>query len=165
MIDYTQLSDDELEAEFARINAERTRRQGLDTVYQQIEHVLDDAERKGLIQRHEPGDPWEQPSGAHDAYRRDDETTHLGKIWVSTVTPNVWEPGVSGWREKPGEDPETGEPHIPEYVQPTGAHDAYNTGEQILWEDGEIYESVIDGNVWSPADHPAGWKRVDGEPS
>lgn len=48
---------------------------------------------------------------------------------------------------------------IPEWVQPTGAHDAYNTGDRVLFG-GQIYESIIDANVWSPADYPAGWQLV-----
>ena len=48
---------------------------------------------------------------------------------------------------------------IPEWVQPTGAHDAYNTGDKVIFE-GKVYESVIDGNTWSPIDYPQGWKEV-----
>lgn len=47
----------------------------------------------------------------------------------------------------------------PEWVQPTGAHDAYNTGDKVSYN-GKHYESVIDNNVWSPADYPAGWKEI-----
>lgn len=42
---------------------------------------------------------WVQPTGAHDAYVLDDRVTHAGKAWESTANGNVWEPGVSGWRE------------------------------------------------------------------
>ena len=48
---------------------------------------------------------------------------------------------------------------IPEWVQPTGAHDAYKKGDKRLFE-GEVYESLIDGNVWSPTDYAQGWKKV-----
>ena len=48
---------------------------------------------------------------------------------------------------------------IPEWKQPTGAHDAYNTGDKVRFE-GEIYESLIDANVWSPAVYPQGWKKL-----
>jgi vesicle coat complex subunit len=48
---------------------------------------------------------------------------------------------------------------IPEWVQPTGAHDAYNTGDRVIYE-GQVYESQIDGNIWSPTDYPVGWKAV-----
>ena len=47
----------------------------------------------------------------------------------------------------------------PVWSQPTGAHDAYNTGD-IVDYNGTLYESLIDGNVYSPEAYPAGWKVV-----
>ena len=41
--------------------------------------------------------PWKQPTGAHDAYQKDDRVTHSGQAWASTVESNVWGPGVYGW--------------------------------------------------------------------
>lgn len=52
------------------------------------------------------------------------------------------------------------EGEIPEWVQPTGAQDAYNTGDKVRYE-GKVYESTIDGNVWSPTDYPQGWQKVE----
>ena len=58
-------------------------------------------------------------------------------------------------------------PHeIPVWVQPTGAQDAYNTGDKVWYPevDTTVYESLIDANVWSPEAYPQGWKAVeDGE--
>lgn len=56
---------------------------------------------------------------------------------------------------KPGE--------IPVWKQPTGAQDAYNTGDKVWYPDVNttVYESVIDSNVWSPNDYPQGWKVVE----
>lgn len=48
---------------------------------------------------------------------------------------------------------------IPEWVQPTGAQDAYNIGDRVIFE-GAVWESVINANVWSPTVYPAGWTRV-----
>lgn len=48
---------------------------------------------------------------------------------------------------------------IPEWVQPTGAQDAYNIGDKVVFE-GHIYESLMDGNVYSPTAYPAGWSLV-----
>ena len=42
---------------------------------------------------------WIQPTGAHDAYNKDDKVSHNGKHWISAVDANVWEPGVYGWNE------------------------------------------------------------------
>ena len=47
----------------------------------------------------------------------------------------------------------------PKWSRPTGAHDAYNTGD-IVDYNGTLYKSLIDGNVWSPEEYPAGWEKV-----
>lgn len=46
------------------------------------------------------------------------------------------------------------------FIQPTGAQDAYNIGDKVYYPtiNNDIYESVIDANVWSPDAHPAGWQ-------
>lgn len=48
---------------------------------------------------------------------------------------------------------------IAAWVQPTGAQDAYQMGDKVLFN-GSTYESLINSNVWSPADYPAGWKKL-----
>jgi hypothetical protein len=40
---------------------------------------------------------WVQPTGAQDAYALGDRVRHNGANWESTVSANVWEPGVFGW--------------------------------------------------------------------
>lgn len=47
-----------------------------------------------------------------------------------------------------------------EFKQPTGAHDAYKKGDRITFQN-KRYESVIDDNVYSPENYPAGWKLVE----
>ena len=47
----------------------------------------------------------------------------------------------------------------PVWSQPTGAHDAYNTGD-IVDYNGTLYKSLIDGNVYSPEAYPQGWEEV-----
>lgn len=122
---------------------------------------------------------WVQPLGATDAYMKDDIVTHNDKTWTSDIDNNVWEPGVYGWTEKAGstdsgdsggtnpdpENPDTGDTtnpdtNIPDFVQPTGAHDAYKKGDKVKFN-GKIYESLIDSNVYSPTAYPAGWKEVE----
>lgn len=46
---------------------------------------------------------------------------------------------------------------VADWVQPTGGHDAYQKGDQVLFN-GNTYESLINANVWSPTGYPAGWK-------
>ena len=46
----------------------------------------------------------------------------------------------------------------PEFVQPTGVHDAYNKGDKVTFNS-KHYISLIDANVYSPAAYPAGWQE------
>lgn len=89
------------------------------------------------------GSAWVQPTGAHDAYALNSTVTHNGKTWTSLIAYNTYEPGVSSWREDaaPGE--------LPDWVQPTGGHDAYPLGAQVK-HNGSNWESDIADNVWEP---------------
>ncbi len=49
----------------------------------------------------------------------------------------------------------------PIWAQPTGGHDAYNTGD-IVDCNGELYKSLVDGNVWHPVENPTVWEKVNG---
>lgn len=44
----------------------------------------------------------------------------------------------------------------PEYVAPTGTHDAYNIGDKVTYS-GKHYVCQTDGCVWDPETYPAGW--------
>ena len=50
----------------------------------------------------------------------------------------------------------------PEYVQPTGAHDAYSTGDKVTWN-GKHYICRMDGCVWDPDTYPQAWELVEEE--
>lgn len=45
----------------------------------------------------------------------------------------------------------------PIWSKPTGAHDAYNKGDIVSYNE-KLYKSLIDGNTWSPDEYPAGWE-------
>lgn len=95
------------------------------------------------------------------AYTVDERVRHDGKLykvvqahtsqpdWTPDATPTLFAevapPGV-----------------IPVWRQPTGAQDAYNTGDRVRYPDeyGTVYESIIDDNIWSPEAYPAGWRAV-----
>ena len=47
----------------------------------------------------------------------------------------------------------------PEWVQPTGAHDAYNIGDKVT-HNGKTWVSDVDNNVWEPGVY--GWKCING---
>ena len=105
-------------------------------------------------------------------YMTGDCCTDGGKVWRSTIDNNVWAPTAypQGWEEATGTDtpepepapepePGDGEEDIPAFVQPTGAHDAYQTGDRVTYN-GHIYESTINNNVWSPDTYPQGWTEL-----
>lgn len=48
----------------------------------------------------------------------------------------------------------------PVWSQPTGAHDAYNTGDIVNYN-GALYRSLIDGNIWAPDAYPQGWEKME----
>ena len=50
-------------------------------------------------------------------------------------------------------------PDAPAYVQPTGAHDAYQAGDRVTFQ-GRVYEAVINAVVWSPLAYPQAWKEA-----
>lgn len=150
-MDLTEYTDEQLNELEQALAEERDRRYIMANMPGQIEQLIasyQDANGLGT------GEEWVQPAGAHDAYRQGATVTHNGKVWDSLTPANVWEPGVSGWRERTpeGED-------YPEFVQPTGAHDAYSLGDRVRFA-GKNYESLRDGNVWTPAAYPAGWKEL-----
>lgn len=68
--------------------------------------------------------------------------------WTPEKTPALWTEVA-----KPGE--------IPVWRQPTGAQDAYQTGDKVRYpdENGAIYESTIDANVYAPGVY--GWEMVE----
>ena len=63
--------------------------------------------------------------------------------WMPSATPALWvRVSIEEW---------------PEWVQPTGAHDAYAKGDKVTYK-GKRYISLIDGNTYSPDAYPAGWE-------
>lgn len=65
--------------------------------------------------------------------------------WLPSGTPSLYD--AMGLDER----------GYPVWSQPSGAHDAYNTGDVVSYN-GTLYRSVIDGNTWSPDEYPEGWE-------
>lgn len=64
--------------------------------------------------------------------------------WTPDKTPALW---VRTWT-----DP------FPEWVQPTGAHDAYNMGDKVSHNE-KHWISTVDANIWEPGVY--GWDEVN----
>ena len=63
--------------------------------------------------------------------------------WTPDVTPALWvRTSTEEW---------------PEWIQPTGAHDAYNTGDKVSHLE-KHWISTVDANIWEPSVY--GWDEV-----
>ena len=63
--------------------------------------------------------------------------------WMPSATPALWKT--------------VSVDEYPEWVQPTGAHDAYNTGDKVTYN-GQHYVCTSDGNVYAPDVY--GWEEA-----
>lgn len=80
----------------------------------------------------------------------------LYKVLQAHTTQETWTPDVSPSLFAKVLIPD--EDVIPEWEQPDSTN-AYMKGDKVMYE-GKIYVSVIDNNIWSPVDYPAGWEEV-----
>lgn len=76
--------------------------------------------------------------------------------WLPESTPNLYKEYLNV--EIKNQDGSTTEV-VAEFKQPTGAHDAYNKGDKVLFK-GKIYQSKIDANTFSPEQFADGWEEV-----
>ena len=143
----TTLSDEDLEALRVDVLNEQDRRRIIteaparsDQLAQQYVTAIGRAD----------GDQWVAPTGAHNAYPQGGIVTHQGKTWENLIPNNVWEPGVSGWRENVADG-------YPAWVQPSGAHDAYAKDAKVTHK-GRIWTSTAANNTWEPGLY--GWTDI-----
>lgn len=78
----------------------------------------------------------------------------LYRVVQDHVSQSDWTPDVTVALYTPIGLTEQG---YPVWSQPTGGHDAYNIGD-IVDYNGTLYQSLIDGNVYSPEAYPQGWE-------
>lgn len=81
-------------------------------------------------------------AGAHPVY---DYAAKIEAIWAAIHA-------LQGQTQDPDE--------WPEYVQPTGAHDAYGVGAQVTYN-GQRYRCKLANCVWSPDAYPDAWELVE----
>lgn len=99
-------------------------------------------------------------SGDGFSYAVNDRVRYNGtlyKVLQAHTSQTTWTPDTAASlfaRVLPGQDGT----EIGDWVQPS-TKNPYNKGDKVRFE-GKIYESLIDGNVWSPSVYPAGWQEV-----
>jgi hypothetical protein len=80
----------------------------------------------------------------------------LYKCLQTHTSQDNWTPDVSSSLWKSLSVNENG---ISEWSQPISSVDAYNTGDEVMYN-GVHYRSIIDNNVWAPDAYPQGWEVV-----
>lgn len=68
--------------------------------------------------------------------------------WTPIAAPSLWAKVLI-----PDEDV------IPGWEQPDSTN-PYMIGDKVMFE-GNVYESTIDNNIWSPSAYPAGWRQIN----
>ena len=96
------------------------------------------------------------------AYKQNDRFQYNGSLYKVNqdhTSAAQWVPGETG-TESLYTNLMLDESGYQIWKQPTGAHDAYNTGDIVRYpdKDGQLYKSTIDGNVWAPDAYPQGWE-------
>lgn len=94
------------------------------------------------------------------SYKKDDRFTYNGRLFKVNqdhTSQDQWIPGETG-TESLYTNLELNEGGYLVWKQPTGAHDAYNK-DDIVEYNGQLYKSLINGNVYSPDAYPAGWEK------
>lgn len=126
--------------------------QKIDTIWVQGE-ITDDQRTELITLARDKADP------ANSYAPLQEQITNLYALLdalTSRVT--VLESGDSSGSEP--EEPTDPDDEWPEYVQPTGAHDAYKTGDKVTYN-GNHYICKMDGCVWDPDTYPAAWKDAE----
>lgn len=103
------------------------------------------------------------PAWTPGGYDVGDVRNHTGQVWQCCQghdsRPNPgWEPGTvpALWSPYHASDARLARP----WVKPTGAQDAYQKGEVMIWTDETIYRSKLDANVHNPGEYLQGWEIV-----
>ena len=101
------------------------------------------------------------------AYKKDERFTYNGRLFKvnqAHTSAAQWVPGETGTESLYTCLEMAGDGYLV-WTQPTGAHNAYNTGDIVHYptEDDPLYKSLIDGNSWSPDAYPQGWEIYNKE--
>lgn len=104
-------------------------------------------------------------------YKKDDRIRYEGDLykclqdhtsqsdWTPSAAPSLW----AVLYIDPSKVDENGEV-VPQEWHKTDSTNPYMTGDKVIFNE-DVYESLIDNNSWSPAEYPAGWKKIVSEDS
>lgn len=120
---------------------------------EELARNLDDAE---ALEAPEFFPAWSGESVNYLAGERIRYGSVLYTVLQSHTSQNDWAPDVAAslFAKVLIPDPEV----IPFWERPDSTN-PYMVGDKVIFND-RIYESIIDNNVWSPEEYPAGWVMV-----
>lgn len=127
--------------------------------------ITDEQETELIAMARENADPTNSYAGIQARIDEIQKTMDELKISVNDNTKNIQaikDKLEEGGTVVPEPEPEPEPEEYPEYVQPTGAHDAYHKDDKITFN-GEKYICIAgDGIavVWSPDEYPDYWQKV-----
>lgn len=115
----------------------------------------------GFVWSHDPAHALPFISLATSPFMTGDVCSVGGAVYRSNRDNNVWSPETNPefWEDATApEEPEDPGDEYEEWVQPTGAHDAYHYGD-IRTHKGKTWRSTVDNNTWEPGVY--GWEEVE----
>ena len=95
-------------------------------------------------------------------YKQNERFTYNGRLFKVNqdhTSAEQWVPGETGTESLYTCLEMAGDGYLV-WTRPTGAHNAYNTGDIVYFptDADPLYKSLIDGNTWSPTEYPQGWE-------
>ena len=84
-----------------------------------------------------------------------DTKTEILQVWARIAE---IEARVTALENEGGDTPVDPDEEWPEFVQPTGAHDAYQIGANITYNN-KHYICIMSNCIWSPDVYPQGWQE------
>lgn len=102
-------------------------------------------------------EPWEAGKSVSIGDRRRDDFNGLVYEVYASAGDNLYPP-----HQVPAVWERVWEEEFPDWVRPTGSHDAYDTGEKVEHA-GEKWISNIDGNTTEPGSDDRWWSRYEAD--
>lgn len=111
---------------------------------------------------------WVAPAGAHDMYKKGEWMIYTDGLLYECLSDTAYSPTdyAAAWKadgEQSSGDAgggDAGADEWPEFVQPAGAHDAYQKGDKITFN-GKRYICQMDNCVYSPAAYAQAWTEAE----
>ena len=137
------------------LNLEMLRTMG-QLLARQAREKAEDAKANEVIDMMQLLKPWQEgPQTAGEVVTYEGSPYKVVQTHDSTGNP-TWNPAATPSLFAPYHA--TDEAHALPWQTPTGAHDAYYTGEWMVFKD-IAYECQMDGCVYDPEAYPAAWKE------